>query len=235
MPVTYANSAAFVAALAKLVPDMKGGYTEADFISDAVARLSEDVPGYATVDVGDGSLYEWALGSGTFASWVVGFSESWPVQFEQLNAAGAPYRPPAPFTGDTPYFDERTASSVPALYLVFVTAPAAAAKARVRFRIPWTIGASTYTVPAPYHVAVVKLAASLKCSALSTFYKQTIDPAGGSDIFDARQYAESYASDAERFLGEYRDAVPELGSAAGLAFGNVTTGIPRVFPAWAGR
>lgn len=235
MAVTYANQAAFVAALAKLVPDMKGGYTEADFIQEAVNRLSEDVPGYATADVGDGSTYEWALGTSPFASWVVGFSEAWPIQVEQLNAAGAPYRPPAPFSGDAPYFDERTSGGVPTLYLVFVTAPGSTAKARIRFRIPWTIGVSTYTVPAAFHVAVVKLAAALKCSALSTYYKQTIDPAGGSDIFDARQYAESYASDAERFLAEYRAAVPPVSSSAGLAFGRVSTALPTIFPAWGGR
>jgi len=233
VPVSYANSAAFVAALAKLVPDMKGGYTEADFVTDALARFSEDNPAELTVDVGDGSTTEYQLGASSFATFVLGFSEANPITVERLDSSGDPYNPPEPWA-ERVRIDRRTLAGVPALYLVFPTAPAAAGKARVHFKAPYTIGASTTDLPAMFHTAVVRKAAALKCSALSTYYKQTIDPAGGSDIFDARQYAQSYADDAARFEAEYEKVVRNLGEPAGLSFGRARSAIPRVFRPWGG-
>ena len=89
MPVSYANLTAFVAALAKLVPDMKGAYTEADFVTDAVTRFSEQIPAELTVDVGDGSTTEFELGASSFATFVLGFSEGWPITVERLSSANA--------------------------------------------------------------------------------------------------------------------------------------------------
>lgn len=235
MPVTYANQAAFVAALAKLVPDMKGAYTEADFVTEAVDALSEDQPGWETVDVGDGSTLAWRLGlaAAPFASFVIGFSDLWPLEVEVLDAAGAPYRPPAIYT-PAPYFEKRYASATPELWLVFETAPSATGKARVRFAKPWTVSATAVDVPARWHAAVVKKAAAKKCAALSTFYKESIDPAGGSDIFDARQYAESYAADAERWDAEYAKLVGIGGGEVAIEHGPIQRGAPTAFRPWGG-
>lgn len=234
MAVTYANLEEFTLALGVLVPDMKAAYVEEDFIAQAVARLSEDFPAWATADLGDGSTTEWQLGEvgGDLEAFVVGFSDTWPFTCEELNAEDEPFAEPVRYP-ITPRIDVRTVAGVPTSFLVFSSAPSTNAKCRVRFRVEWEIEESSTTVPAKFHVAVVKLAAALKCAALATFYKASIDPAGGSDIFDARQYAEAYGADAERWRAEYRDAV---GGSGGLRVGFATTkartSVPQVFRPW---
>lgn len=230
MPVSYANLTAFVAALAKLVPDMKGGYTEADFVTDAVSRFSEEIPAELTIDVGDGSTTEWALGSDTFATFLPGFSESWPITVERLSSANAAQNPPVPW-GDAVRIDRRSLAGVPTLYLVFPTAPPAAGKARVHFRSTWTVSA-TVDLPAVFHTAIVKKAGALKCAALAIYYAQTIDPNGGSDIFDARQYVESYAKRAEELEAEVAKTIRGAGDAPGMSRGRASTGIARVYAPW---
>jgi len=78
-------------------------------------------------------------------------------------------------------------------------------------------------------LAVVKKAAAKKCAALSTYYKQSIDPAGGSDIFDARQYAEAYAVDAKRWGAEYAELVGLGPNETGFSTGRIRRGQPTVF------
>lgn len=230
MPVTLASESAFVAQLALLVPDMKGGYTEANFVQEAVDALSEDVPGWEAVDVGDGSTRAWQLGASPFGGFLIGFSDVWPIEYEALDSSGSPFADPADFT-PAPRLDQRY-SSAPQLWLVFPVAPGSSSKCRVKFRKPWTISGSTITVPARWHLAVVKKAAAKKCAALATFYKNSIDPSGGSDIFDARQYAQSYADDAERWDAEYAKLVG-LGSAeSGFEAGQVKRGAPSAFSPW---
>lgn len=230
MPVSYATLSAFVAALAKLVPDMKGGYTEADFVTDAVTRFSEEIPAELSVDVGDGTLTEWELGTTTFATFALGFSESWPITVERLSSANAAQNPPVAW-GDKVRIDKRAVAGVPKLYLVFPSAPPAAGQARVHFSAPWTVS-TTVDLPATYHTAIVKKAGALKCRALALFYAQTIDPAGGSDIFDARQYADSYAKRAEELEVDFDRIVAGAGEAPGMSFGRARSTIPRVFAPW---
>lgn len=230
MPVSYANLTAFVAALAKLVPDMKGGYTEADFVTDAVTRFSEQIPAELTVDVGDGSTTEFELGASSFATFVLGFSEGWPITVERLSSANAAQNPPVAW-GEKVRIDKRAVAGVPKLYLVFPSAPPAAGKARVHFSVPWTVS-TTVDLPAAYHTAVVKKAGALKCEALSLFYANTIDPSGGSDIFDARQYADTYAKRAEELSVDFDRIVSGAGEAPGMSFGRARSAIPRVFAPW---
>lgn len=229
MPVTYADSAAFVAALAKLCPDMKGAYTEVDFITEAIDVLAEDVPAWETVDVGDGATLAWELGASPFGGWTVGFSDLWPFTAEVLDAAGNPYRPPGNFT-PRPYLEQRYVGGVPKQYLVFQTAPSSTGKARILFQRLWTLA----TLPPRFHRAVVVKAAAKKCSALSTFYKESIDPAGGSDIFDARQYAQSYADDAERLDAEYAKQVGIGGGETAIEHGCIDRRQPNALRPWSG-
>lgn len=228
MPITFANQAAFVAQLALFVPDMKGGYTEADFIQEAVAILSEDKPAWEEVDVGDGTTKVWTLGASPFGGWATGFSDLWPVEYEALDSDGNPYEPPILYT-PRPRIVQRTSGGNPALVLSFSSAPSATAKCRVKFRKPWTIASGSTNVPNHLQLAVVKKAAAKKCAALSTFYKQSIDPAGGSDIFDARMYAEQYASDAKRWGAEYAELVGLGGEETRVAFGAVRRGQATAF------
>lgn len=228
MPITFANEAAFVAQLAALVPDMKGGYAEADFVQEAVRVLSEDVPAWEEVDVGDGTTKAWTLGASPFGGWAAGFSDLWPVTFEVLDEDGLPFEPPVDYT-PAPRIVERTVSANPAHVLSFRDAPATTAKCRVRFRKPWTIAAGSTNVPAHLQLAVVKKAAAKKCAALATFYRSTIDPAGGSDIFDARMYAEGYAADAKRWNAEYADLVGLGPNETGFVSGTIRRGQATAF------
>lgn len=230
MPVSYANLTAFVAALAKLVPDMKGGYTEADFVTDAVTRFSEQIPAELTADAGDGSATEFELGASPFGSFALGFSEGWPITVERLTSGNVAMNPPQAW-GEKVRIDKRAVSGVPKLYLVFPSAPPAAGKARVHFSAPWTVS-TTVDLPAAYHTAVVKKAGALKCRALALFYAQTIDPSGGSDIFDARQYADAYAKRADELEEDFDRIVAGAGEAPGMSFGRARSRIPRVFAPW---
>lgn len=235
MPITFANEAAYVAQLAKLVPDMKGGYAEADFIQEALRDLSEDYPAWDTADVGDGATREWTLGTGVFATFAIGFSDLWPVTFELLDAAGNPLADPVEYD-PRPAIRRRASGGTPSMVLSFPSAPAAAAKCRVWWQKRWTVGAGATTVPAELQLSVVHKAAAKKCAALSTYYKASIDPAGGSDIFDARQYAEQYANDAERWDAEYAKVIGLGGDETGFVHGSIgSDSLPRVFRPWGTR
>lgn len=231
MAITFANEAAYVAHLAKLVPDMKGAFTEADFIQEAVDALSEDVPAWATVDVGDGSTREWTLGVSPFASWVEGFSDLWPVCYELLDASGNPLATPAEYR-PAPRIVQRVVSTVPRRVLSFEVAPSSTAKCRVLFQVRWSIAADSTNVPSRLQLAVVKKAAAKKCAALASFYMESIDPAGGSEIFDARQFAKDYADRAEGWDAEYAKLVGLGGGETGFASGRVRRDQPTAFRPW---
>lgn len=91
----FSNLTAFATRLTELVKDTKPGYTDADFVDDALKRYAEDYPCEVTADVGDGTTFEWDLSAAPFARFDRGLSDVWPMEVEDLDEDSAPYRPPA--------------------------------------------------------------------------------------------------------------------------------------------
>lgn len=230
----FARLADFGAAVTELVPDTKGGYTDSDFVLEAARRYAEARPAIESQDLGDGSTSEWVLGDAPFGSWAEGFSDQWPVTVEQLDTTNAPQKPQQHLAeGPDFWFERRFVSSELRRYLVFDTAPPAAGKVRVRFRRAYTIDdedTPTVEVPTHHHLAVVYKACELKCAALVGEYQRSIDPAGGSDIFDANMYVRQYADGVNHWRQEYEKILGLNASAQSFSSGRVRTAGARAWP-----
>jgi hypothetical protein len=229
VPLTFANESQFAAHLAKLVPDTKTSVTDAQFVQEAVRALNEDYPGWETVDVGDGTTKRWVLGTAPFTGYVLGYSDLYPIEVEQLDGAGNPYDPASLYV-PAPKVVEEFTGGAPTKALRFETAPAASGKARVKFQKAWEIGASTTNIPAPLQLSIVHKAAAKKCRALASYARSTIDPMGGSELYDAQQRADGYESEADRWDKEYAKIVGVGGDEIGFTHGRVRTMRHGVFP-----
>lgn len=232
MPSTappFTSLATAAAALTAKVPDTKGGYTDSDFILEALRELSDAYQGWCTVDVGDGSTREWITGAGgSLTAWVAGYSEHGAVELEELSAAATPCNPPRLLVyGQDWWYDRRTTSTLARLYIVVGSAPGTSLL-RIRFPIRWTAGASI-DLPDHLHMALIYKAASLKCGALGAYYRSTVDAAGGSDSFEAEPVSSSYFRAVGHWEREYKRA---LGSTqlAQITEGVVNPRRLRVFP-----
>jgi hypothetical protein len=105
----FSNLTAYGTRLAELVRGTKPGYTDADFVDEALRRYAEDFPCEVTVDIGDGTTTEWMLGDGDFARFDRAISDAWPVRAERL-ASGVPVNPREWFQADTDFWiDSREA------------------------------------------------------------------------------------------------------------------------------
>lgn len=235
----FANLTAVVAAIDELVPDMKGAYDEAGFVLQGIARLSDSQPAVESVDVGDGTTREWVLPGATsadpFYRYETGFSDRWPLEIEQLTTGDVPSADAEEYSGRW-RVEDRTVSGSLKRYLIFATAPATAAKARVRFRRPWIVRnvagavAALVEVPKHYQMALVYFACAEKCDALAALYRSSIDPSGGSDIFDARQYADSYETKADKFRDQAAGISGVGDDEQSFSAGTIHTGEVTVFP-----
>lgn len=233
-----ADLAAFITALDELVPDSKGNYSEAGFIAQGIAKFSDSIPCVESVDLGDGSTRSWvlpgALSTDPFYRWSPGFSDRWPVEIEQLTTSDLSCEPPEEFAGSF-RVEHRTVAGVQKRYLVLDSAPASTSKVRVRFSRPYIVrnAASPITalveVPQHFQMAVLYAAAAEKCDALAAFYRASIDPAGGSDIFDARQYADSYNRQADRFREQFAELSGVGDEEQSFSTGQVRTNEPTIF------
>ena len=205
----FVSLATAAAALTAKVPDTKGGYTDSDFILEALRELSDAYQGWATADVGDGSAREFITGAGgSLTSWVAGYSEHGGVELEELSAAATPCNPPRLLVhGQDWWFDRRTLSGSARLYIVTSSAPGTSLL-RVRFPIRWVAtDTPTFTLPDHLHMALVYKAASLKCGALGAYYRSTVDAAGGSDTFEAEPVSASYFRAVGHWEKEYKRAL----------------------------
>lgn len=227
MEPPYTTADEFATALAALVPDTKAQSPDSDLIAHALGRYSEQSPSWETADVGDGSLFEWDLSASPFGNFQVGFSDVMGVVVEELDSAGAPYRPPVKLTeGRDHYLDRRTVGGVAKLYLVFVNAPPST-KLRVRWRKVWVL----LEVPSRHHDAIVSRAAARKCIQLASTYADSVDPtATATDLFNAEEKAQAYRDMAAGFFAEFNRVLGIGGSVTGLATGKIRTGQNRVFP-----
>lgn len=228
----FTNLTTVAAAVTEKVRDSKGGFVDSDFVVEALRLLSEIHPAWATVDVGDGSTREWITGAGgSLTAWVPGFSEMGKVELEELSAADTPGNPPRIKVKDQDWwFDHRTVSSASRLYIVLRDAPGTSLL-RIRFPIRWvaTTAASSLTLPDHLHMALVYKACELKCGALGSFYRSTVDAAGGSDTFEAEPVSASYFRAAGHWRGEYERATQQLVTSQ-LTTGIVRPRRMRVFP-----
>jgi hypothetical protein len=201
----YTNLTGYATRVTELVPDAKGGYTDSDFVKDALERYAEAYPCWEQADIGDGSTTAWLMGTSPFAGFLLGYSDLFEVRVEELSAS-ASQRPQVWMDPDGDYWlERRTVSGAPKIYLVFLRAPATTG-ARVHWRRRWTVTDSPNAneVPLNHQEAVVFRACAYKCSALASWYRRTVDPGSGSDYFAANDTADAYAREAKRWEEEFR-------------------------------
>ena len=238
----FSSLADFIAAVDSLVPDPKGAYDESAFIAQALARLSDDVPAVESVDL-SGAFFDDAFfdpdffeTEGTeylvpgvfFPRWSVGFSDRFPIDAEALDSKGKPFASPEDWHGQI-RTENRWANGALSTYLVFYEAPTSTSKARVRFRRPYSVTSTLVEVPPRFQMAVVFWAASLKCEALGSLYRSSVDPAGGSDIFDARMFAKDYDDKADAWRARYAELTDVGGDEPSFSTGRVKTSEGLVF------
>lgn len=239
----FTNLTAYATCLAEKVPDAKAGRSNADLVAEALERYAEDWPCWEQADIGDGSIKAWDLAASPFAyvaatglGFVFGFSDVYPVRVEQLASAGVSQSPKAWLVEDVDFWvEDRTVGGLPVKYLVFASAPATSL-ARVHWQKRWLVNneaTPTNRVPLHHQLAVVDLAGALKCEALASKYRASVDSVGGADVFNALERAEKYDSLAGSFWGAYKRTIG-LGQSSNLTTGRVSTGRGRVFGGWRG-
>lgn len=227
----FSDMADFAEKVGELVPDTKGGYDDADFVDAALRAYSGKYPAEDTADIGDSSTQEWVMGTAPFADWAEGFSDQWPVEIEQLDG-GTPTRPQTWLRRDIEWWWERRDSSGLKRVLVFADAPDATDQVRVHWKRPFAISGSTVEVPTAHQMAVVYRACQLKCEALASWYQRTIDPAGGSDIFDGVAYVDRYAEGAKRWAKLAGEVLGVETESTHIRRARIRTGRDRVFHRW---
>jgi len=226
----FTNLTGYATRVGELVPDTKGGYTDADFVKDALERYSESYPCWEQADIGDGTQREWPLNASPFGGFVLGYSDLIGMRVEELSAAAPQVPPVFLLHGRAWWLDRRTVSSAPVLYLVFETAPHATDKVRVHWKRRWTVAdPSTNQVPQHHHMAVVYRACAYKCAALSAYYRRSVDSVGGSDAFSAIEVADGYDRQAKSFLGDFNRVLGVGGPSPSLTVGRVVRSRTRVF------
>lgn len=236
----FADLSAFKSCIDELVPDSRGDFDEDKFVEQALARLADDHPAVEAVDVGDGTVRAWVLPGDTgdpFERWAPGFSDRFPLDVELLTTGDVAIEPPSDYPSEF-RIETRWVSGALAFYLVVGSAPAANAKARVRFRRPYIVrdavedpaADAVVEVPRHFQMAVVFWACALKCDSLASFYRSSIDPNGGSDIFDARQFAKDYVDQAEKFRERYAELSGVGDDEVSFSHGQIDDNVLTVFP-----
>lgn len=219
----FSTVTAYAAALVGLVKDAKSDRTDEEFIEDALEVYNDHYTAWQTADIGDDSTKEWQLGKAAepFADFLLGYSDLFPLEVEELDENDASQNPRARVVSGW-RLDERVVSSVPVKFIMFETAPASTSKVRVRWRAQWAAA----NVPVAHQRSVVYFAAELKCLALESRYRSTVDDGTG---FSGEVTADGYASAASRWR---RKALSKLGIGGGgkvVARGSVVSNRERVF------
>jgi len=218
----------YAEALKGLVPDARGKIIDADVIEDALKVYNEQHPAVETQDIGDGSQFEWPMGSAPFTRWDEGFSENYPVKVEELTA-GEPQRPQVWLTEDRSFwFERRYVSGVLTRVLVFNDIPSVD-EVRVHFsRRHLLDNAGVSEVPEHHQMAVVWEAASLKCQMLAQVYRSSVDHGLGALAGGVDEKADAYERDAAKWHKRFSNTLG-VGRRSQVTTGQIRTGTSRVF------